>query len=88
MREIRVSRIEPKFIEYQWKKARPDLQPSDPNQTYRFMITYNLMSVPHYDAIFRADRAVRLSRRMSREDVDRHELAHDETHRSRLYRTC
>jgi triosephosphate isomerase len=26
MREIRVSRIEPKFIEYQWKKERPDPQ--------------------------------------------------------------
>jgi hypothetical protein len=48
MREIRVSRIEPKFIEYQWKKARPDPQSFDPNQRYRLIITYNLMYVPHY----------------------------------------
>jgi hypothetical protein len=44
MREIRVSRIEPKFIEYQWKKARPDPQSFDPNQRYRLIITYNFMS--------------------------------------------
>jgi len=48
MREIRVSRIKPKFIEYQWKKARPDPQSFDPNQRYRLIITYNLMYVPHY----------------------------------------
>jgi len=48
MREIRVSRIEPKFIEYQWKKARPDPQSFDPNQSYRLIITYNLMYVPYY----------------------------------------
>jgi len=50
MTEIRVSRIEAKLIEYQWKKARPDPQSFDPNQRYRLIITYNLMYVPHYVA--------------------------------------
>ncbi len=56
MREIRVSRIEPKFIEYQWKTPRPDPQSFDPNQRYRLIITYNLIYVPHY-FIYKASRA-------------------------------